>query len=102
MPVSSTAAANAYAAASRALAKPQQTPKAGEGAEFGDLVKQVVSQVNQSGAAHDAKIADMAAGRADIADVVTAVAETEVALETMVAVRDRIIRAYEEVLNMPI
>ena len=29
-------------------------------------------------------------------------AETEVALETMVAVRDRVISAYEEIMRMPI
>jgi flagellar hook-basal body complex protein FliE len=36
------------------------------------------------------------------ANVVTAVAETEVAVETMVAVRDRVISAYEEIMRMPI
>ena len=30
------------------------------------------------------------------------IAETEVALETMVAVRDRVISAYEEIMRMPI
>ena len=34
--------------------------------------------------------------------VVTAVAETEVALETMVSIRDRVISAYEEIMRMPI
>jgi flagellar hook-basal body complex protein FliE len=34
--------------------------------------------------------------------VVTAVAETEVAVEAMVAVRDRVINAYEEIMRMPI
>ena len=44
----------------------------------------------------------MASGKANVVDVVTAVAETEVAVETMVAVRDRIISAYEEIMRMPI
>ena len=35
-------------------------------------------------------------------DVVTAVAETEVALSTMVTVRDKVIAAYEEIMRMPI
>ena len=35
-------------------------------------------------------------------DVVTAVAETEVAIETLVSVRDRMITAYEEIMRMPI
>jgi flagellar basal-body rod protein FlgB len=35
-------------------------------------------------------------------DVVTAVAESETAIQTMVAVRDKVIAAYEEILRMPI
>ena len=35
-------------------------------------------------------------------DVVTAVAESETAIQTMVAVRDKVITAYEEILKMPI
>ncbi len=44
----------------------------------------------------------MAAGKANVVDVVTAVAETEVAVGTLVAVRDRVIQAYEEIMRMPI
>ena len=44
----------------------------------------------------------MAAGKANIVDVVTAVAETEVAIEALVAVRDKVIQAYEEIMRMPI
>jgi flagellar hook-basal body complex protein FliE len=35
-------------------------------------------------------------------DVVTAVTETEVAIEAMVSVRDKVIQAYEEIMRMPI
>jgi flagellar hook-basal body complex protein FliE len=34
--------------------------------------------------------------------VVTAVSETEVAVEALVSVRDRMIAAYEEIMRMPI
>ena len=34
--------------------------------------------------------------------VVTAVAETEVAIDAVVAVRDKVIAAYEEIMKMPI
>ena len=44
----------------------------------------------------------MANGKADIIDVVTAVAETEVAVNALVSVRDRVIRSYEDILKMPI
>ena len=41
-------------------------------------------------------------GRADIVTVVTAVAESEAAIETLVAMRDRVIAAYEEIMRMPV
>ena len=40
--------------------------------------------------------------QADIVDIVTAVAESETAMETLVSVRDRVIAAYEEIMRMPI
>jgi flagellar hook-basal body complex protein FliE len=43
-----------------------------------------------------------AAGAADLTDVVTAVGKAELTLQTVVAVRDKVIQAYQEVLRMPI
>ena len=56
----------------------------------------------EAGRRSDVQTHAMAAGRSNIVDVVTAVAETEVAVEAMVAVRDRMISAYEEIMRMPI
>jgi flagellar hook-basal body complex protein FliE len=44
----------------------------------------------------------MAVGKANIVDVVTAVSQTEVAVDALVSVRDRVIAAYEEIMKMPI
>lgn len=41
-------------------------------------------------------------GEADLKDVVTAVANAEHTLETVVAVRDKVLSAYQEILKMPI
>lgn len=43
-----------------------------------------------------------AAGQANITEVVTAVSQAEITLQTVVAVRDRVIQAYQEILRMPI
>lgn len=43
-----------------------------------------------------------AAGTADINEVVMAVSQAEITLQTVVAVRDRVIQAYQEILRMPI
>ncbi len=45
---------------------------------------------------------DVVNGKGDMVDVVTAISQTELAMETMVTVRDRVISAYEEIMRMPI
>ncbi len=40
-------------------------------------------------------------GNADINNVVTAVSEAEVTLQTVVAIRDKVIDAYREIVRMP-
>lgn len=44
----------------------------------------------------------MAMGEADAHSVVQAMAEAEVALETAVTIRNRVVEAYQELLRMPI
>ena len=39
---------------------------------------------------------------AELVDIVTAVSNAEVTLETVMAVRDRVIAAYQEIIKMPI
>lgn len=41
-------------------------------------------------------------GEADLTEVITAVANAEATLRTIVTVRDRVIRAYEEIIRMPV
>lgn len=98
-----TAAANAYAAIAK-VAQPEAGPASqpsGSGAFAAALKEQVSALLETSRAAEQAGLA-AAAGKADVVDVVTAVAETELALETLVSVRDRVIQAYEEIMRMPI
>src|SRR5687768_16534266 len=73
-----------------------------QGPSFGSLVKEAIGQVVEQGRKSDAQKQALMAGKANIVDVVTAVSETEVAVEAMVAVRDKVIQAYEEIMRMPI
>jgi flagellar hook-basal body complex protein FliE len=41
-------------------------------------------------------------GKVEISDLVTAVSSAELTLNTVVAIRDRVISAYQEILRMPI
>ena len=61
-----------------------------------------VQGVVDGGKVADQKALDLVNGKGDIVDVVTAISQTEVAMETMVTVRDRVISAYEEIMRMPI
>jgi flagellar hook-basal body complex protein FliE len=72
------------------------------GQNFGELLRRAVGNVVEAGRQADTQAQAMAAGKANVVDVVTAVAETEVAVEAMVAVRDKVISAYEEIMRMPI
>ncbi len=97
-------AAKAYAALAK-LANPAEgaskVQDAG-GQNFGAMLKDALGQVNQAARASDAQAQSLAVGKANVVDVVTAVAESETAIETLVAVRDRVIAAYEEIMRMPI
>ena len=103
MPTSAIAA-GAYAATQSLLNTPTKPggAQASTGLDFSSLIQSAVSGVAQSGKAAEAQALAAASGKADIVDVVTAVAESEAALETLVAVRDRVIAAYEEIMRMPI
>jgi flagellar hook-basal body complex protein FliE len=106
MTIDPSAAAGAYSSAARlagnALTGKTQAPAGGDSGAFSDLVLKAVGSVADTGEAAEAKAAEIAEGKTDVVDLVTAVAETEVALETLVTVRDRVISAYQDILNMPI
>jgi flagellar hook-basal body complex protein FliE len=103
------AATAAYGNASRLInqaAKPNTdvtalaAPKGGN--NFAELLAQQVQGVVDSGKTSDAMAIDMVNGKANVVDMVTALSETEIAIQSMVTVRDRVISAYEEIMRMPI
>ncbi len=69
--------------------------------DFAAMVRDAVQGVVDQGKASEAKTAAFANGKGNVIDVVTAVSETEVAMETMVAMRDKVISAYEDIMKMP-
>jgi flagellar hook-basal body complex protein FliE len=75
-----------------------------KGPSFGSVLKDALAAVREAGAKSDAQAQAMATGanKANIVDVVTAVAETEAAVNTLVSVRDKVVAAYEQIMQMPI
>ena len=96
-------AANAYASAARILESggAGKTTEDG-GLSFADVLKGAVGGVLETGRKSDAQTVAMASGKANVMDVVTAVAETDVAVSTLVSVRDKVIQAYEDIMKMAI
>jgi flagellar hook-basal body complex protein FliE len=101
---SPTVAANAYASVARVLdtgAGGGKSPTTG-GPSFGELLKDVIGSVMEGGKQSDAQTTAMAQGKANVMDVVTAVAETDVKVSTLVSVRDKVIQSYEDIMKMAI
>ena len=103
---SPTVAANAYASLARMIGIRRGAGKGGRGStggqSFGALLKDALGSVMEAGRKSDAQTVAMASGKANVMDVVTAVAETDVAVSTLVSVRDRVIQSYEDIMRMPI
>ncbi|MGA2290026.1 flagellar hook-basal body complex protein FliE [Bradyrhizobium sp.] len=103
-----TVAANAYAKNAYAnLARILDTGGAGKGSEaggpsFGSMLKDAIGSVIDAGRKSDAQTVAMTSGKANVMDVVTAVAETDVAVSTLVSVRDKVIQSYEDIMKMQI
>src|SRR5215470_1356418 len=103
-------AANAYAQLARlgdqamgSLAKTVgDAPDAASGPNFGEVLKNAMQSVEEAGRKSDAQGQALAVGKANLVDVATAVAETETAVQALVSVRDKVITAYQQILQMPI
>jgi len=104
---SPVSALGAYAAAARLLTDPTQGAAAAAGGSasstsFASVLKDAISSIDELGQKSDMQTRAMANGKSNMVDVVTAVSETEVAIDAVVAVRDKVIAAYEDIMKMPI
>jgi flagellar hook-basal body complex protein FliE len=100
MAINLTSALQAYANAGRSIG-PGMAPR-NQGGGFADLVRQTAGETQEvlQKAEHETLRASV--GKADIGEVVTAVANAEATLQTVAALRDRVVAAYQEILRMPI
>ncbi len=73
-----------------------------DGNSFADLMKQGVEESVKTMKAGEQMSAKAVAGEADVTDVVQAITSAELTLQTVTAVRDKVISAYQDVMRMPI
>jgi flagellar hook-basal body complex protein FliE len=98
-----TEATTAYSNALNQLKKAANPEDGGEssGAAFGDLLKQSLQTAVETQHKSEKVSGAALAGKADMTDVLQAVTDAEVALNTVLAVRDKVVQAYEQVMRTP-
>lgn len=94
----------------RLTAAAQSSPAQGadatqpSGADFASLLKQSVDQVNDTQQAAGKLSAAFSAGdpNIDVAEVMVALQKAGVAFQAMTEVRNRLVTAYQDIMNMPV
>ncbi len=89
-----------YARAQTAVspAGADSTPAPAGGTSFAGIASQFLGSLRQG----EATVQQGLAGRADPKSVVMALASTELAIETAVTLRDKVVEAYQDILRMPV
>ena len=98
MKLESIAAAQLYGANRKATAAPEEA----EGQGFADALETALNDMRTTLQQGERAAADAMTGKGDVQSVVEALTATELALETAVTVRDRVVEAYQEILRMPV
>ncbi len=113
--INPNAAANAYSNSQSITGGVGQVAKEGAGIKgfaqnapisegqpsFSDFLKQNVQSSVDTMKAGETMSAKAITGDANITDVVQAVTASELTLQTLVSVRDRMISAYQDIMRMP-
>lgn len=78
--------------------------KVNEGSEFSELMAQAVEKVNeaQHSAAGMAEAFELGQTDASLAEVMIALQKASLSFQAMTEVRNRLVTAYQEIMNMPI
>lgn len=96
-------AAAAYARNAQKTATQGLEPRSSDpGKSFSDFVGESLNEAINTGKQAENVSSQAIAGKADLTDVVTAVTNAEITLQTVVAIRDKVITAYQEIARMPI
>lgn len=75
---------------------------AGGGPEFSQLLNNVMTDMTQQTRTAETNMTQAIQGQGSMIDVVTSISSAEASLQTVIAVRDQVISAYQEIMRMPI
>jgi flagellar hook-basal body complex protein FliE len=99
---SNIAGTAAYSAIQNGFSLGNAAGAASDQPSFGAALQGAITGLTDAGQAADTKSANAMMGKGDLTDVVMAVSKAEMALQTSVAVRDRVISAYQEIMRMAV
>jgi len=107
MTIGAAAASAAYQAVAKiggesAATSASSGVTAASGSNFGDFLTGALKDAVTNMKAGEQAAAQQAAGQGDIVNVVSAVNKAELTLDTVVAVRDKVIQAYQSIMQMPV
>lgn len=100
--ITALAAAKAYAATQKTTGVDPGFGAQSAGGGFGELLKSAMTDAMRASKTAETQIAAQVQGKAELVDVVTSISAAETSLETVMAVRDQVISAYQEIMRMPI
>jgi flagellar hook-basal body complex protein FliE len=102
MTINVAAGAAAYANAARQLGQTASVgaPMKGTGSGFSDMLQSALQGAVDAGKAGEAASLSAVTGKADVNNVVVAVNNAELTLQTVMAVRDKVLSAYTEIMHM--
>ncbi|MCX7628163.1 MAG: flagellar hook-basal body complex protein FliE [Methylophilaceae bacterium] len=91
------------AAAELAAGKGNVTPAAGA-ANFADVLKDALEQVNSAELAAEKKAEDFQMGKPDanLQEVMVSLQKANLSFQTMVQVRNKLVAAYQDIMNMQV
>ena len=101
LPAAAAAAYQSIAKIGTASAAPTAA-SAGMQGNFTDFLSDAIKDGMQTMKTGEQMATQQVAGKANIVDVVNAVNSAELTLDTVVAVRDKVVQAYQSIMNMPI
>jgi|SRR5207302_10515653 flagellar hook-basal body complex protein FliE len=103
--ITALAATKAYATAQKAMGIDPGlggAEVAPSGGGFADILKSAMTDAMKASKNAETQMANQVQGKAQLVDVVTAVSSAQSSLETVLAIRDQVISAYQEIMRMPI
>lgn len=102
MSINMVNATGAYANAARVGSTPGMDARGAGSSQFASVLKDAARETVGSLREAEHMSLKAAAKEADLVEVVNAVTNAEMSLQTVVAVRDKVIGAYQDILRMPI